>query len=206
MIEVRTVKLSAIRDKEEVLYSEVGRSRRERASRFIRADDRLRCLAAGTLMKRCLPGYSEALYNTGADGKPFLRGGVPFSLSHGGEYIVLAWCEEAEGIGIDVEPVREMEYYRAILPCFMTPGEIRAVGESAWEAVRVWTRKESLYKCIGEGITDFRELPEVLEDRVMFGNAMCCLNSWEKDGHMFSVAFRNARQSVKFNVKPVEIS
>ncbi|MBR5109155.1 MAG: 4'-phosphopantetheinyl transferase superfamily protein [Clostridia bacterium] len=204
MIEVRTMKLSTLRDKEKVLYYEADRQRRERASRFIQADDRLRCLAAGILMKRCLPGYSEALLYTGVDGKPFLRGGVPFSLSHGGEYIVLAWCNGVDGIGIDVEPIREMEYYQAIIPCFMTSGEIKAVGESAREAVRVWTRKESLYKCVGEGVTDFRELPEVLEDRVLFGNAMCCLNSWEKDGHMFSVALRNTKRSMEFNVEPVE--
>lgn len=71
MIEVRTMKLSAFRDKEEFLYSEASRQRRERASRFIHRDDRLRCLAAGYLMKHCLPGYSEALLHTGVDGKPF---------------------------------------------------------------------------------------------------------------------------------------
>ena len=103
-----------------------------------------------------------------------------------------------------MEPIREMAYYRAILPCFMTSGEIKAVGESARNTVRVWTRKERLYKCVGEGVTDFRELPEVLEDRVLFGNAMCCLNSWEKDGHMFSVALRNTKRSMEFNVEPVE--
>ena len=59
MIEVCAMKLSGIRNREEYLYGEADRQRRTKALRFIRADDRLRCLAAGYLMKRCLPGYRE---------------------------------------------------------------------------------------------------------------------------------------------------
>ena len=136
-IEVRTIKISDIRDKEKFLLDSVGRQRREKALRFHYADDRLRCLAEGYLMKQYLPGFSEKLIAFGREGKPFLPGGVPFSISHGGNYAVLAWCEGAEGVGVDVEPIRDMEYYRPILPHFMT----------------IWTRKESLYKCVGEGIS-----------------------------------------------------
>ena len=190
MIEVRAMKLSALRDKEEFLYSEASCRRREKAARFVHTDDRLRCLAAGFLLKHQLPGYAEALLYTGADGKPFLKNGTAFSLSHGGDYIVLAWCEGAEGIGVDVEPIREMEYYRAILPFAMAEREITAVGESGREAVRIWTRKESLYKSVGEGVSDLRELPEVLAERMWFLGKPCLLTSWEEDGHSFSVALR----------------
>ena len=205
MIEVRTMKLSLLWDMEEFLYSEASQQRREKASRFLHADDRLRCLAAGYLLKRCLPGYSEALHYMNVNGKPFMRDGVPFSISHGGNYIALAWCEGAGDIGVDVEPIRETEYYRAILPRFMTSGELNAVGENAKDIVRVWTRKESLYKCVGGRISDVRELPEVLEKRVLFGGAECFLSSWEKDGHMFSVALRDFDQSMEFHIKPVGI-
>ena len=44
MIEVRTMKLSALRDKEESLYSEASRRRRERASRFFHWDDRQKAM------------------------------------------------------------------------------------------------------------------------------------------------------------------
>ena len=201
MIEVRAMKLSALRDREEFLYSEASRQRRERAARFLHRDDRLRCLAAGYLMKHCLPGYSEALLHTGADGKPFLKNGVPFSITHGGEYIALAWCEDAGGIGIDVEPIREMDYYRAMLPYFMTAGEIQAAGDRAGDAVRIWTRKESLYKSIGEGISDFRELPEVLADCVRFFGMSFRLTSWETEGHSFSAALRGFDKPMALRIK-----
>ena len=204
MIEVRTMKLSALRDREELLYNEAARQRRERASRFVHQDDRLRCLAAGYLMKHCLPGYSEAMLYMGVDVKPFLKKGVPFSMTHGGDYIALAWCEDAESIGIDVEPIREMDYYRVILSCFMTAGEIKAVGDSARNAVRIWTRKESLYKSVGEGISDFRELPEVLADRVQFFGVPFRLTSWEAEGHSFSAALRGYDKPMELRIDAVE--
>lgn len=155
---------------------------------FRRPDDRLRCLAAGFLLQKYLPGYEEGLLVYGKDGKPFLQGGAAFSLSHGGDFVTLAWCEGARGIGMDVEPIGEMDCYRDMLPFYMTPAEQRATGSSARKAVTIWTRKECLYKCIGEGIGDILELPEVLADCVAFAGSNCQLKSWESEGHLFSLA------------------
>ena len=188
--EIRTVRLSEIRGKENSLLASASKARREKALRFRYLDDRLRCLAAGDMMRRYLPGFSEELLALGADGKPFLRNGVAFSISHGGNYIVLAWCEGIAGIGVDVEPIMDFAYYRDILPYAATLQERVAIGDDASKAVRLWTRKESLYKSRGEGISDFRELPDVLEDNVFFGGMLCRLQSWEEDGHMFSIALR----------------
>ena len=203
MTEVRIMKLSELRESADRLYGAVSRGRRERAARFVRADDRLRCLAAGYLTEQILPDYSEARFYTGKDGKPCLRDGVPFSLSHGGNYIVLAWQDGADGIGIDVEPIREPEYYRDILPQAMTEKEQKAAGTDAETAVRIWTRKESLYKTVGEGVSGFTELPEVLEDRVLFFGLPCRLRSWEEEGHSFSVAVRGPDEAVELHIQAV---
>lgn len=195
------MELSGLRGREKFLYNEADARRRHKASRYLRADDRLRCLAAGCLMKHCLPDYSEDRLYYGPDGKPFLRDGVSFSISHGGNYVMLAWCDAAEGIGVDVEPIREFEYYRQIIPRTMTAREQKFVGEDAGAAVRIWTRKESLYKCVGEGITDFRELPEVLEDRVVFLGRSCDLLSREKENHFFSVALRGCKEPLYIKIQ-----
>ena len=204
MIEVRTMELSQLCDREARLYSDADAQRRERASRYVHADDRLRCLAAGYLMKHCLPGYSASHLRKGPDGKPFLAGGVPFSLSHGGNYIVLAWCEDAPdiaGVGVDVEPVRDMAYYQAILPCFMTAEERSTAGGDAAQAVRIWTRKESLYKCSGEGVSDFLQLPPVHHDRVLFQGKPARLTSWEACGHSFSAALWGSDAPFLLNIR-----
>ena len=205
LTEVRVMKISELQGYEELLYTMVSTRRREKALRFIQADDRLRCLAAGYLTEHCLPGWSESGLYTGREGKPFLRDGVQFSITHGGNYAALTWRNGTAGIGIDVEPVREMEYYQDILPYAMTEEEQEAAAGNAAEAARIWTRKESLYKCVGEGISGFAELPPVLEDRVFFLGAPCRFRSWEEDGHIFSLAVRGSDDPIDLLIRTVGI-
>ena len=200
MAEVYVLQLSDLYGKKNILLELADRQRREKALRYLREDDQLLSLAAGYLMKRYLPGFSEDRLWTGKDGKPFLRGGPAFSVSHGGAYAALAWDENAEGVGVDVEPIQEMGYYQPILPFYATAEEREAVGNDAKKAVWVWTRKESLYKCVGEGVSDFRELPKTLEEHVLFFGMPCRLASREKNGHMFSLALRGAGQSVDLQI------
>ena len=201
MTEVRVIRISELQESEDLLFGSVSERRRQKASRFLQKDDRLRSLAAGYLMEHCIPGWSEASFYTGRDGKPFLLNGVPFSVSHGGDYAAVAWCDGAEGIGIDVEPIREIEYYRDILPYAMTEDEQKQAEGNAAMAVRIWTRKESLYKCVGEGFSDFSELPPVLGDRVMFLGLPCRFNSWQEEGHSFSVAVYGPDEPVRPSIR-----
>ena len=147
------------------------------------------------------PGFSEELLRFGAQGKPFLAGGVPFSVSHGGDLIVLAVCEDADGVGVDTEPVREMGYYRDILPVAFSGREQRYIGSDAGKAVRIWTRKECLYKCVGEGIDDISGLPEVIGDEVLFLGHLCRLVSIETDGHIISAACYGADTALPREIK-----
>lgn len=201
MIKIYTICLSEIQEMEEYLFLCADSERKEKAIRFRRADDRLRCLSAGYLMKHYVPGFSEKLLRIGAQGKPYLPEGIPFNVSHGGDYIVLAVCGEVRSIGVDVEPVREMEYYRDILPYSMTENERLFAGDDENRAARLWTRKESLYKCFGEGIGDISEMPEVVQDQVSFSGDLFRLKSWKTDDHMFSVAWPEDYPSREQNIK-----
>ncbi len=205
MIGVFIVKLSEIYDMEELLIQCADSTRREKAARFLHKEDRLRCLAAGYLMKHFVPGFSDDLLRFGTQGKPFLENGVPFSISHGGDHVVLAVCEECRGIGVDAEPVREMEYYKDMLPFMMNEAERGFVGGDAHRAVRIWTRKESLYKSVGEGISDVRELPDVREDRVVFAGDVFLLRSMEEDGHSLSIAVHGVGTMPEHTIRYVRI-
>ena len=88
MTEVYTMELSELRDKEELLMESADSRRKEKAGRFLHLDDRLRCLSAGSLLKKHLPGYAEERLKIGKDGKPFLPGGPAFSLSTA----EITWC------------------------------------------------------------------------------------------------------------------
>lgn len=183
------LRLSDIQGKEGYLFQYADSSHREKAAKFFMNDDRLRCLAAGYLIKQNVPFFSEELVEYTRQGKPYLPDkGIAFNVSHGGNFIVLAVSNETKGIGVDVEPIREIDFYRDILAYAMTEREQLFVGNDARNAVFIWTRKESLYKCIGEGIKDFSELPEVISDRVLFLGNPCQLHSREEENHFISIS------------------
>ena len=191
MTKIYAIRVSDIKDKEDLLMNIVGKWRREKAKTFYRLDDRLRSLAVGYLIERYLPGFSADKLSIGKDGKPFLRNGIAFSASHGGDFAVLAWDDVAKGIGVDVEPIKDMDNFEDMLPMYATTREQESVGNNAKKALWLWTRKESLYKCIGEGVTDPSELPEVLADNVCFFGKNCHLATIEKEDHIFSLALIN---------------
>ena len=182
--------ITELRNKKEYLYAFVSEDRRQKARRFIHEDDELRCLGAGYLMKKYLPDYEESNLFTGKDGKPYLRDGVSFSISHGGDHIVLAYDEQAESVGADVEPVKEFSYYKSIISFYATDKERQLIGTDPHKAVWTFTRKESLYKCFGEGFSDFRELPDTSENLIKLHSERVLLTSFEKDNHVFSLALR----------------
>lgn len=172
------------------LYDFADRERKKKALRFIREEDQLRSLGAAYLMKKYLPDYSEERIYFGKDGKPFLREGFPFSISHGGDHIVMAYDDHAKAVGVDVEPVKGMSFFRPILSSYTTEKERIFIGDDPQKAMWIWTRKESLYKCFGEGFSDFLELPDTTPDLVKFFSETVLLKSFEKDGHIFTLALR----------------
>ena len=198
MVELYSIKLADIINKEEFLTQSVDSSRRKKALKYFRLEDRLRCLAAGYLMKYFLPDYSEDSLVIAAEGKPHLKDGVSFSLSHGGDYIVLAWSKDVDSIGIDVEEIVDINYYKKIIPMYCTKAECQYILADAAKAVQIWTRKEALYKCIGQGISDFRELPEVIEDKVSFLDKEYYFKSWTSENHSFSLAL-SEMDELRFN-------
>ena len=135
--------------------------RQKQLAKYIRHDDKLRCAAAGLLLRyvlQCLFGLSDAQSQTvtAENGKPYLKSGlVQFSLSHSGSLAAGAFSNCP--VGLDVEMMRKIkaEIYR---PC-MTDDECRKLmllpenqRDSAF--FRLWTMKESFTKMTGLGLYD----------------------------------------------------
>ena len=127
-------------------------ARRARALRYLREEDRLRCLAGGLLMRRLLGVREDWQIVEGPFGKPLLSGeGPQFSLSHAGAYAVLA-VGDSPG-GVDIERMDRMQPLAARY-C-MTPEEyaIFARADAPEEFFcRIWTGKESVMKGTGLGM------------------------------------------------------
>lgn len=124
--------------------------RKAETQAFVEEKDRLLHLAAGLLLRAVLGVKRDDDLVYGEYDKPELSDGrVQFSLSHAGNYAVLAVSDHP--VGVDVEPIRKPQ----ILPRKMlTQAELRWLDShsSAEEFCLLWTRLESALKAEGCGL------------------------------------------------------
>lgn len=131
--------------------------RRKKAESYRLRKDRNLSLAAGLLLAEGLrrTGVSEreCVYALGVRGKPYLVNApeIRFSLSHSGDYALLALSDGE--VGCDIEKMRAVDYCR--LGRVFSPAD-RAILDGAAEKeetfFRLWTRRESAGKAAGEGV------------------------------------------------------
>lgn len=129
--------------------------RYERAMRYQREEAKKQCIGAGALLLRAF-GRDEKAFGVTPEGKPFLKKGPAFSISHSGSQVILAVSgEKGREIGADVERVRP--FNEAAAKRVLTEEEyafVRALpGEEDGRFIQLWTVKESVLKCRGEGFT-----------------------------------------------------
>lgn len=140
----------------------VPATRQERIHRYVKTEDKARCLVAGLLLRRFCGVTSETQLAYGSNGKPYLKDGTfYFNLSHSGDYVVLA--TSTKEIGVDVEKIEP--YSDSVAKRCFTPPEYKWLKqERNIEAFyRLWTAKESVMKGTGLGFSlppeDFCVLP-----------------------------------------------
>ncbi|MBN1759952.1 MAG: 4'-phosphopantetheinyl transferase superfamily protein [Chitinispirillaceae bacterium] len=133
---------------------------RQRAARFIRHEDRYRCVAGEVLARYAVSRFSgqrDASWRTGKNkfGKPYLlESPVHFNVSHSGKWVLCA-VDHTE-IGVDVEVRRRTDpavaerFFstpeRHMLAAVNVPEETRSL------FFRLWVLKESYIKAIGRGL------------------------------------------------------
>lgn len=137
---------------------------RDRADRFVFDADRRRFIVAHAVTRlalaRCLRVSPPSLrFHVGPHGKPSLAGtcrGLRFNLSHAGERGLLAIGVGRE-LGVDIERERAIEVL-AVARRYFSSDEYHAIAslpdqERIRAFYRCWTRKESLLKARGEGLS-----------------------------------------------------
>lgn len=169
--------ISPLRD--EALYEELLRyvpaERQEKIARYGKQEDRRRSLGAGLLLEYGLrsfgcsllplvPGTEKVHLVRGAHGKPGISGGtgVYFNLSHAGDYAAAVFDDGA--VGIDVERARRVNVN--VMQRQFTAAENAYLRSEPDAFLRLWTRKESYCKAVGEGLHLPLSSFDVLEDRV----------------------------------------
>ena len=153
------------------LYDRADPERCQRADRYSRWEDAVRCITAGALLRRVVQkelGLSSFSVEKDADGKPYIREAEAFcyNLSHSGNWVVLAWSDTP--VGVDVEKIRDDGKQEKVARRFFAPDEQRWIQSDRMTErfFQVWTGKESYLKYLGTGLRQPLDSFSVLEENI----------------------------------------
>lgn len=120
----------------------------QRAKKYRRRQDQLLCLGAGLLLHQVL-GIREQELKYGEYGKPYAEESDKFSISHGGNWSVIAVSPHL--VGIDIEPIREENI--VVSERVFKEEEISWMRSDKLKRFHIlWTIKESIMKADGLGL------------------------------------------------------
>lgn len=129
-----------------------------RAARFRFKPNRLAYEAAHIQLRLILARYTGTsaaalIFDPGPQGKPAVHGqhALQFSLSHSGEWALLAVCNE-QPVGVDIEHMRALSDRVDVAELVFTATE-RVLAQDDADFFRLWTAKEAYVKAIGAGLS-----------------------------------------------------
>jgi 4'-phosphopantetheinyl transferase len=140
---------------------------REKASRFLREEDRCQYLAAHALLRQMLTAHAgmgppDWRFEAGPHGRPELATGqtphpIRFSLSHTQGMVACAMTLQC-AIGVDVEATTRRETDIELIVSHFAPHEIATLNACATEHrwplfLDFWTLKEAYVKALGLGLS-----------------------------------------------------
>lgn len=152
-------RLLGTRTSREPDLSELDPQETDRCLRFHYLRDRANFAVCHRNMRHILAAYlhqpaASLVFTTGQGGKPCLRDGLQFNLSHcaGAGMLAVAWNIE---VGIDVEAPRPVKH--EVATRYFSKVELQQLAELSpdeWPQgfLRCWTRKEALLKAEGVGL------------------------------------------------------
>lgn len=144
----------------DILYAQASPERQQKADRYLRQEDKLRCVVADALIRHAV---KEALdlphfqVEPDANGKPHLKDveGFHYNLSHAGSYVAIAYGPTP--VGLDIEQYRFDADTDALARRFYTPDEqiclrLLLPDQRKERFFQIWTAKESILKYWGTGL------------------------------------------------------
>lgn len=133
------------------LYEKASPERKKQADRYLRQEDKLRCVTAHALLETVL-GTDEFQIGRQSGGKPYVqnREGFYYNLSHSGRYVVIAWGTSE--VGVDIQQHNRSVAIEAIAKRFFTAEEQVYIQQDLLRFYEIWTKKESYLKYTGKGL------------------------------------------------------
>lgn len=138
-----------------------------RAERFIHVEDRHRHILGRGVTRLVVGGImgiepEEVRFQVEPQGKPVVRGGPSFNISHSGDFVALAFAASGR-LGVDVEYRKPLRDLMSLARATFRPDEVaelRGLPDDARQDAffRIWTRKEAMLKALGCGLSELDSL------------------------------------------------
>lgn len=128
--------------------NEISEERSKKVERLKKTDDKKRCIAGGLFINKFLGG---AKISTNRFGKPTADNGKHFNISHSGNYVLFALSDYE--VGCDIQKIRYVKTFNIAKTVFCCAEleSFRGSSDKLGSFYDIWTKKESLLKCMGEG-------------------------------------------------------
>ena len=160
MHQVYYAKIKPLRrkDRYELYYRYLPESRKKRVDNYVKEEDKLRSVAAFTLLIKLLNDYKinyhDEDFRIDENGKLFLnQSNIYLNLSHSGKYVVAAISDHL--IGVDVEENRREIKYKELIDYVFNEEEKKEFRHAINRRIffyQIWTLKESFVKNLGQGL------------------------------------------------------
>lgn len=166
--------------------------RLKRAEAFAFEKDKQRCLGVAVVLKTVL-GISECDIKYGKYGKPYSdKTSKQFSISHSGEFVVLAISDEEIGVDIQENNIKFTDSVYRLL----TNNEKKYLDEhTGKEFFKIWSLKESLSKAVGKGLAvSFAQIdtaPFLVGKHVDYGGEKYFAGVVEIDNYYITICTKN---------------
>lgn len=182
MINILCADISQIDETDyERLFVKASSQRQNRAKRYLRWEDKVRCVVADALVRYAVDkslGISDFTVMQEDGGKPYIQGREDFyfNLSHSGRWVVIAYGDSP--VGIDVQHIHTKQDKIQQICRLFTHDEAEYVLEveethRIERFFQIWTSKESYLKYLGTGLRKALNSFSVLPDGEHLGIHFC---------------------------------
>lgn len=128
--------------------SELSNDRAQKTQRYKLSADKKRCIAGGLFINRFLCDNNILINEYG---KPVSQNGEYFNISHSGDYVIFALSDCEVGCDIQRTDYIKTEGAAKFVFCKEEMNLLKNSYDKTDTFYTLWTKKESLLKCIGEG-------------------------------------------------------
>ncbi|MCQ2796120.1 MAG: 4'-phosphopantetheinyl transferase superfamily protein [Bacilli bacterium] len=192
MLKVYYAKIDPLYNQEKYLayYQALPKTRQKRTDNYVDAEDRMRSVAAFTLLLKLLNdnkvSYQNDDFKIDQYGKLYLvNSDVYLNLSHSGSYVIAAISDAP--VGVDVEHIEKNHKIKELIKYVLDNKEIEEFSKSKNQIkdfYLMWTKKESYTKCIGKGLSAGMNTINI--NKIKDFHFKC----FDKENHQFAICYK----------------